>query len=197
MELFEVIDNYYDSDDELQKSYILNDNFEEIIYLNLIRFVDKNIDSYKSKENILRQFNADFNRTTIIYESLIIDNIDKLLKHFDDKVYYKNLKFKYIIMMLCTQSTYATPYKLLMKMYGNDKYILLSNSENRYIHIYYDKYYKNLIIKINGQFILLNKEESNNINIEFNMLIPINKFKTFEINENLFKGDIIFKWKKI
>lgn len=197
--------------DDMIDLYLKNKNIENnTITFNSEYYIEKNINSYKKSETkIYDQFCVDFPRTTVYYNTYEIQSIEKFNYYLDglrkSNIIYKNINVVDIIIMLCNQSTYASPYYFIHKLYGTDKLVVCSDSNNRSINIYYDDYYKNMNIILEGQFKLINTETTKvekiiyfTITIITNIIqVPYNWLKWYihyECENNIFMPNIIFTW---
>jgi hypothetical protein len=101
---------------------ILNDTF--IAYFDICELLNDIKKSYSNNQKeIFYQFDKDYYRQNIIFNSKSLDKQAFLQQLQKYSVYYNeyvNLTFDMIIVLLCCQSTYELPYKLLMNIYDID-----------------------------------------------------------------------------
>lgn len=102
-------------------SKIYNDTF--ISYFDIQNLItDIMQKSYSNKNKILEQFDKDYYRQNIILNnnSYSKENFLAIINNYD--ILNKNLNLTYdeIIILLCCQSTYELPYKLLYNIYKID-----------------------------------------------------------------------------
>lgn len=106
----------------INKKEILNDTF--IAYFDICELLNDIKKSYNNNaQQIICQFDKDYYRQYITFnddicdKQLFLQKIQKYSVYFNE---YINLTFDMIIILLCCQSTYELPYKLLMNIYDID-----------------------------------------------------------------------------
>jgi len=137
----------------------LDNNDTYISYMDMKQYIIDIKSSYKNLAKIYEQFNKDYYRQIIklnnkeydINEFMNILNNYNLINKYNDIMTYKSL-----IVLLCCQSSFALPYKLLTNIYNidNDNYVLTMSKNKTEIKININ----NDIINIDLSTILLIKQ---------------------------------------
>lgn len=204
---YKLLDNI---NDDLIDNYIKNNQVElenNTLTFDTKYFIKKNLDSYKNNlQNIYSQFDVDFPRTSIYYNNILVTSLDDFEDLKQSNIVYENYNFMNIIMLLCNQSSYATPYYLLCKLYCKDNLALCDDHRNRRINIYCDDYYKNLNIVLEGQFRLIDTTTEvvqSIIHFTISIITNIVKISTWfssyysTSEDNIFTPNTIITWNKI
>lgn len=178
------------------------------ILINTQSYLDNILTSYKKSESAIQhQINVDLPRTCVYFNNIrmtTIDDIDNYMYYLRDFA-YNGINFISIIKMLCTQASYAFPYIFISKLYCEDEGLLLcSNNTDRKINIYFDNYYKNLEIKIDGEFCIKKLATTENVSqIKFSLIISTNIIKTtyyldyftyYNLADSVFYPSIMMSW---
>jgi hypothetical protein len=107
--------------------FIEGEQIEKIIYYNFKNWKNDMIKSFKSNDDIIKQFLVDFNRSEIFCNGNKVDNPTSLMDYLElncDKKQIKN------IIMFCTQTSLAVPYEIIKKsLHKNDNYLKYYLSE--------------------------------------------------------------------
>jgi hypothetical protein len=210
--MFCVLRDFSDNDiigNNLKKIHYSNDEINTML-LDTECFIEKNLESYsKQANNILYQFNLDFPRSLVYFNEYQIKSITEFTSIFSALPFnYNEIPITEILMMLCNQSSYATPYMFLSKLFCKTM-ILCSDSENRAVKIYYDEYYSNLTFRLEGQFKLIDNIDFKSVGvIEFDLTVSTNIIKNktsllylyyydvYNVNgANIFTKNITFNWR--
>lgn len=123
--------------DENQEFNINQELKNKIIFFDTTKYIKKIIKSFDSNiAKINCQFNADFKRSKLCFNDKKVNDMPEIILLLEKYEYYDivNANTKYpldkIIMMLCTQASFAFSFLLMSKIYNDPKkdIYVMSNS---------------------------------------------------------------------
>jgi hypothetical protein len=145
---------------------ILNDTF--LAYFDICELLHDIKKSYKNNNNeIMNQFDRDYHRQNIILNNftykkeIFLENIKKYSIYNHDCI---NMSYDMIIILLCCQSTYELPYKLLMNIYDIDSITIALTCDSKDIgssQISINTIGDKITIELKNKFLI--KEIENNV----------------------------------
>lgn len=178
----------FDSDNEIKND--INNDIEIgsfFSYFEMDGYIKNILKSYTNDDNILTQFKKDYPRQSVKLNGIkydINEFCDKLDYLLDNKTKIMNVSCNLLIKLLCCQSSFCFPYKILIQKYklNNDNRILVCNSQ--YLNsLCVDIEIKNDNIIIELKNILCIKNIESNINthkINSLILIELNKKNNYD-----------------
>lgn len=140
-----IFDEEFININVLSESQLINSTISEIkdniIIFDSAEYTKKILKSYRSDQDIIKcQFDVDFIRSELIINNSKIKKISKAIKIFDNYAKYEfklkdqKLKLNEILIMLCTQASFAFPFLLMHKIFTNPKKgIYVTSNDNKYI----------------------------------------------------------------
>lgn len=177
-----------------------DDHDSFISYFDMEGYIENIKKSYSCREDkIYYQFGIDYNRQNIKLngykydKNTFIKTLDKLLENVFNKKLFE-LSWKTLIILLCCQSSFFLPYRILSQKYisNNIPHVITSGGcDSININISIDK--NKVIVELNNSFCIKNTE-LNTCTHKINSTITIDLDKN--IKNDLFNPLIcIFYWK--
>lgn len=195
------------TDDDITDSLVKPKSIcENIIIIDTSNFLLRNLESYRCDSfNILKQFEVDFPRSTILIDGIKVNTMLEFINYFKflRGSITRGIEGDILFAMICNQSTYATPYMFLSK-YIFKEMILFSDDGNRKISFDYDQF-NNMSVTVCAQFKVYDPKNDINVGIvKMNMSICTNIIKnkywlyflydSHSVQEKLFGDNIILSW---
>jgi hypothetical protein len=168
-----IIDSKIDEDEFVNISIvnengISNFNYDidnNLIIFELNHYINKIINSYNSNvDNINQQFNKDFIRSTLFINGIKIPYINNVLSELNNISKFKvnigdiNFNADILILMLCTQASFAFPFMIMNKIFSNfenNEYIL-----SKAVKYNINKEKDNIYLKLDAIFDLKNIDKN-------------------------------------
>jgi len=189
-DFFEI---YLFNEDTYEMNLLIYENalkLSKLIAFETKGYIENIIKSYHcSTKNIKKQFLLDFKRTNIFINSVYINKYTTFKKTL--KQFYKTTCTHHVIknigilfLMLCNQSSYATPFQIIFNLYSNetDDIFVFSSENNRSINFIFDINTGSIIIETD---LVLKDIKTNttirNINVKLNFALNINKITSYNI----------------
>jgi hypothetical protein len=174
--------------------FVEGENTEKIVYYNYKNWHNDMKKSFKSKDDMIKQFLVDFDRSNIFCNGVKVDNTISLMDYIELNCNKKQIRD---IIMFCTQTSMAVPFEIIKKSLNKNEsffeYYLgeISGNKKSSFTINFD-ISENIHFRITKKLRVFKLKNHNDVTVSYvNILLDFNTKSKYVVFKFYFDNKII------